>query len=180
TIFEYNSINTWVLELLVEHLTKKPLNEVFGNEVWRKIGTESDGYIGITPDGYPMAWGFTSTTLRDLARFGMIFTPSWNKLSQEKIISPTILKKIQHGGNPAIFAGGFVGHEMLGSLHETNLTNSYQWDVVFSDGDFFKGGVGGQGLYVSPSRDLIIAWFSTGENNEQAIARGIATSTLFD
>lgn len=178
TVFEYNSINTWILELITERITGKPLNEAFGEDVWRKIGAQADGFIGITPDGYSMAWGFMSSTLRDLARFGMIYTPSWNKVSKEKIISDAILNKIQHGGNPAIFGKGYVGREMHGSLYDTDLTNSYQWDVVFADGDFFKLGTGGQGLYVSPSRDLVVAWFSTGENNAQVMARAIATAKM--
>ena len=53
------------------------------------------------------------------------------------------------------------------------------------DGDFFKGGYGGQGLYISPERDLVIAFFGTldsnGESNELAtIARQLAISGLFD
>ena len=35
------------------------------------------------------------------------------------------------------------------------------WDVVTHDGDFLKMGFGGQGLYVSASNDLVVAWFST-------------------
>jgi len=30
-----------------------------------------------------------------------------------------------------------------------------------ADGDLFKGGFGGQGLYVSPARDLVIAFTGT-------------------
>lgn len=179
TAFEYNSINTWILELIVERLTGKPLNEAFGDYVWRKIGPQNDGYIGITPGGYPMAWGSVSSTLRDLGRFGMIFTPSWSRISQTRIITPDILKKIQHGGNPDIYGKGYVGRDMLATLEETQLSNSYQWDTVFPDGDFYKNGNGGQGLYISPSRDLVIAWFATGDNAEQVMARAIATSSLF-
>ena len=56
--------------------------------------------------------------------------------------------------------------------------------VVTVDGDFFKGGLGGQGLYISPSRDLTIAWFGTpteeGEGNRMLpIARQLALSALF-
>ena len=29
------------------------------------------------------------------------------------------------------------------------------------DGDLFKGGFGGQGLYISPGRDLVIAFAGT-------------------
>ncbi len=36
----------------------------------------------------------------------------------------------------------------------------------------------GQGLYISPSRDLVAAWFTTGDGSErdEAMARAIALS----
>ncbi|MGI9263111.1 MAG: serine hydrolase, partial [Woeseiaceae bacterium] len=63
--------------------------------------------------------------------------------------------------------------------------NSYQWDFVMDDGDFFKGGFGGQGLYISPSRDLVIAFFGTFDADEKGhemtrIARQLAKSGLFN
>ena len=36
-----------------------------------------------------------------------------------------------------------------------------QWDFVTDEGDLFKGGFGGQGLYVSPGRDLVVAFAGT-------------------
>ena len=44
-----------------------------------------------------------------------------------------------------------------------------------SDGDMFKAGVGGQGIYVSPATDTVVAWFCTsdGNNQEEAMARAI-------
>lgn len=47
-----------------------------------------------------------------------------------------------------------------------------------SNGDMFKGGVGGQGLYVSFSRDVVAAYFTTGDGNgfNEAMARAIAKS----
>lgn len=41
---------------------------------------------------------------------------------------------------------------------------SYHWDVIFEDGDFFKEGFGGQGLYISPSKRLVIGFFSAGKD----------------
>jgi CubicO group peptidase (beta-lactamase class C family) len=57
-------------------------------------------------------------------------------------------------------------------------TNHWQWDAVWSDGDFYKGGVFGQGLYVSPAKDLVIVWFSTAVSNDLTqYARQIAIKT---
>ena len=56
-------------------------------------------------------------------------------------------------------------------------TNHYQWDAVFADGDIYKSGTFGQGLYVSPARDLVIVWFSTTLQTELThYARLIAKS----
>ncbi|GAL25997.1 hypothetical protein JCM19239_2328 [Vibrio variabilis] len=42
----------------------------------------------------------------------------------------------------------------------------------------YKSGVGGQGLYVSPSTNTVVAWFSTGDgqDQEESMARAIVQS----
>ena len=112
-----------------------------------------------------------------MGRFAMIFTPSWNKVSKEQIIPDSLIETIQHGGKPEIYLKGFVGREMQESFPDIKgLANRYQCDIVFSDGDFYKGGVGGQGIYVSPSADTVVVWFSTGKQAEEILARAIAKS----
>jgi len=69
---------------------------------------------------------------------------------------------------------GFVGREMQESFPDIKgLANRYQWDIVFPDGDIFKAGVGGQGIYVSPSADTVVVYFSTGKQQEEILARAI-------
>jgi len=177
TAFEYNSINPFVLELIVNEVTGRTLNEVFGDRVWRKIGAQNDAFVGVTKYGLGNGWGFVNGTLRDMGRFAMIFTPSWNKVSKEQIIPDSLIETIQHGGKPEIYLKGFVGREMQASFPDIKgLANRYQWDIVFPDGDFYKGGVGGQGIYVSPSVDAVVVWFSTGHELEEVAARAIAKS----
>ena len=48
--------------------------------------------------------------------------------------------------------------------------------IVFPDGDIFKAGVGGQGLYISPARDAVVVYFSTGKQQEEILARAITQS----
>ncbi len=58
-------------------------------------------------------------------------------------------------------------------------SNHWQWGGIFDDGDFWKGGAYGQGLYVSPGKDLVIAWFWATLKAEDMTqyARQIAIST---
>jgi hypothetical protein len=48
------------------------------------------------------------------------------------------------------------------------------------DGDFFKAGHCGQGLYISPGRDVVVAFFGSGDDPSIVVslklARAIAKS----
>lgn len=57
----------------------------------------------------------------------------------------------------------------------------YQWDEIYDDGDFYKGGHAGQGLYISTSRDLVITFYGTyntdlEEHQLPVISRQLAKS----
>ncbi len=185
-VYEYSSTNTFVLSWLAEKVTGKPFHEVLTDEIWSKIGSESDGFISISPLGAPATHGGLCGTLRDMARFGLLFTPSCGVVCGEKLISDRYLYQIQHGGRPEIFDKGATGKMMTDNLAgEKPRHNTYQWDFVMPDGDFFKGGFGGQGLYISPAKDLVVAFMGTPfdekmEENELArISRQFVKSDLF-
>jgi CubicO group peptidase (beta-lactamase class C family) len=88
--------------------------------------------------------------LRDVARFGLLFTEGRGR----GVVSEGYLEKILEGGRPELLEA--AGRSAAGVRHAT-----YQWDRVYDDGSFFKGGFGGQGLYVSPEKDIVLAYFGT-------------------
>jgi CubicO group peptidase (beta-lactamase class C family) len=161
--FDYSSLNTTVLALLAEAVEGKRWTDIFEERVWGKMGNEGDMQVGLAPDGTPQAHGLLSARLRDLARYGLLYTPSWAKASREQIVTSAYINEIQHGGRKQIFLKGELGKLMVNSVFPAHppSANHWQWDAVWDDGDFFKGGVFGQGLYVSPGRDLVVAWYST-------------------
>lgn len=177
--FAYNSINTFVVDRIVERAGNKPLSAQLSERIWKKMGMEHDGYMVVSPEGYCLGNGFMNSTLRDLARFGLIFTPSQTKACKEKILTAQMLEKIQNTEHSEMYSQGSVGkfYQKVFSDQKV-IANRYQWDAVFEDGDLFKAGIGGQGLYVSPSKDMVVAWFCTGSgaNEEEAMARAIVGS----
>ena len=180
TAFDYSNTNAILLELLAQQVSGKTFAEFISEKIWKKMGAEADAYIALSPQGIATVSTTMNSTLRDLARFGMLFTPHWNVVSKEKIISDSYLNKIQHGGaDPSIFDKGAMGREIIENIQEKPDHNSYQWDFVMQDGDFYKAGVRGQGLYISPAKDLVIACFSHGDHNSVAYLRSIAKSGLF-
>ncbi len=163
TVFEYNSMNTYVCQMIVERLTQMPIAEHYGNRIWRRIGTEHDGYVGLNKQGRANCFGFMNSSLRDFARFGMTFTPSQTKFGKGTIIPDDVVRRFQTGLRPEMYSKGAMGAPIQETFWRLpGLANRYQWDVVTPDGDFFKAGLGGQGLYLSPANDAVVAFFSTG------------------
>jgi len=185
--FEYTSVNTFLLAWLAESQTGLPLHEIFTREIWGKMGAEGDGLLAISKYGAPAAHGGLCATLRDVARFGLLYTPAGQAVLPEPVIPTGYLARIQLGGRPELFKRGSTGQSILRNLQgEHPRHNVHQWDYVMPDGDFFKGGYGGQGLYISPARDLIIAYFGTPFDESmqthelQWVTRQLVKTGLFD
>jgi len=178
--FEYADINPLLLTLLVEELSGKTFDAFLKEEIWQQMGAESDAMLLTAANGRSATPLGMSSTLRDMARFGLLFTPS-GRQKADPIISDETLTKIQFGGRPEIFEQGSFANLFGG---EQAIRNTYQWDHVTTEGDFFKDGVAGQGLYISPSRDLVIAFFGSWAEYQlwdemPAVARQLAKSGLF-
>lgn len=179
--YDYTGVNTWVLSQLIERVSGQNFAEILSSEIWQIMGAESDAQILIGESGSAITPMGMSSTLRDLARFGLLFTPSGQKDSSG-IISEAYLDKIRYGGRPELFASGYGFNHFN---DETVIShNTYQWDHVTLEGDFFKSGYGGQGLYISPSLDLVIAFFGTrrgtsGSNDLPEISRQMIRAGLF-
>ena len=175
--FEYSSMNTTILGMLAERVSGKRLADLLTERVWSKIGAEGDALLGLDPSGQPAIFGFISSRLRDKARYGMIYTPSWSVVSDEKIVPDSLIEKTQKECRPALYQRTLKSAEDAGYAWPVDpeiRCNSRQWDAVYVDGDMYKGGVHGQGIYVSPSRDVVVAYFSTTPMDWQPYARAIS------
>ncbi len=182
TSFDYGSPITQALVLLAEDVSGKTFADLFDELVWSKAGSDGPLQLHLASDGTAAVHGFVSSTLKDMARFGMLYTPSWNKVATGRVVTPGIIERIRNGVRPnAFYMAGVEGPILTGALNDTILGNSRQWDAIFPDGDFYKSGFMAQGLYVSPDRDLVIAYFSTtlDHTSSQRFLRPIATSGLF-
>lgn len=180
--FQYASATTQLLVFLAEAVENKRWSDIFDERVWSKVGAEAPMQLHMTPDGIVAAHGLISSNLRDLARFGMLYTPSWDKVAIERIVTPEMVGRIRDGVRAKkFFLGGYNGPAFVKIFaDETMVSNSRQWDIVWPDGDFWKGGMMSQGLYVSPDRDLVIAYFSLNapDRSIDRFLRPIATSAL--
>lgn len=173
-VFDYTSANSVILASIAERATSKPYHELVQEYIWSKIGAEADARVSLSSSGFTGSYGIMMTRLRDLARYGLAYTED----ATTKIASERYLSKIRNGDEELFKDEG--GLEEQGALFQ-----SYHWDAVFEDGDFVKFGLGGQGLYISPKKRLVIAFFSSykdktrNSNNMMYLVRSLALLELF-
>jgi CubicO group peptidase (beta-lactamase class C family) len=153
--WEYSSVNTAVLGWLLERVTGKTLAEVLSDELWSRMGAEGDALMAVNRNGIAVAHAGMAAMLRDVARFGLLFARRATSGDGEPVISDRVLHRITDGGRAQILQPG----------HPAWLNHvAYQWDAVTDQRDFFKGGFGGQLLYVVPRKDVVIAYFGTNQS----------------
>lgn len=141
----YSNINTFVLGWLAEKVTGLKYQYLVTERIWKPMGASSDAYVCLSNKGIPWPHGGISATLRDLARFGMLFTKSEIKAKNESLISFKQLKEIFDTPPIENFFAPFKW--------------GYQWDLA-NDGIMMKGGFGGQALYIHPEKEIVVACYN--------------------
>jgi CubicO group peptidase (beta-lactamase class C family) len=156
-IYEYTSVNSFVLAWLVEEVSGLPMARFVADHIWSRIGADRDAIWTLSPEGATGADGGFSCTLRDLARYGLHhLTSAINQPGNS--ISAAQFRRITAGGRADVFRRerGFDP-----KTPDLPLFNSWQWDSVWADNAIYKSGWGGQGLYVAPRSSIVMAWFGT-------------------
>lgn len=176
TEYQFSNADAMLLTLLVEKISGLNFKDFVEKEIWDKVGAEHSALLGNNTNGMSLSYlSGMSTTLRDLARFGLAFTPS-GRLDDNPLISDEHLSNIRDVNENLKITSRNLGEDIY---------KNYQWGAVYDDGDFYKGAHGGQGLYISPEKDLVIAFFGTSNIDRErsqldVISRQLAKSGLFD
>jgi CubicO group peptidase (beta-lactamase class C family) len=179
TINEYVSINTYVVGMVIESVTEKPLWLAMQDLIWSNIGAEADALFTVSPQGNAYTSGGLNARLRDIARFGELFTSEQGI----KVIGKAHLADLKSGN--IIQFNNKQKQSYTDSFGNDLPTHAaWQWDHIWPDGDMYKSGYSGQGIFVSPERKLVIAFFGTHgkdwkEHQLDAISRQLSRSGLF-
>ena len=159
--FRYSSAVTQIFIVIAERIENKTWANLFEDRVWGKMTARRAMLHHLTPDGTSVAHGLLSTTLEDFGRFGMLFTPSWEKAAVGPVVSEKVLKRLQTAGSRDAFVAGAKYKGLIEDFGEEPWMNSFQFDAVFKDGALWKHGNVGQGIYIDPERDFVGVYFST-------------------
>jgi CubicO group peptidase (beta-lactamase class C family) len=150
TFHHYVSIDTQILGFLLAEVTGMPLKDYLYEKIWNKIGMEDEAYFIVDNDGVEMALGGLNATLRDFAKFGLLYANKgqWNG---ENIVPASWVDASHQTDAPHLIPGE---HGLSSSPWGYGL----QWWVPgFPDTDYTASGVYNQYIYIDPLKNVVIA-----------------------
>jgi CubicO group peptidase (beta-lactamase class C family) len=147
--FAYTSVNTFLLAWVIEAVTGFSYTEAVQQLVWDQLAVTNGAAWAVNHSGTAVAHGGLIMSTEDLARLATVFTSSARTLGHDLTV-PTSYTDMLHKPRNLRTPWTPVGAWPAG-----------QWNWITPDGDMFKSGFGGQGLFISPSRDIVIAFTGT-------------------
>ena len=140
TKWVYKTGETNLIGVLVSSATKKTLSSYLSEKVWAPFGMEQDATWLLGSTGHEISGCCIQASTRDYARFGA-FIMGGAKIKGVGLLPDDWLA-------PATSKQADIG--MAGKGY------GYQW-WTYDDGSFAAQGIFGQGIFIDPKRNLVIA-----------------------
>jgi len=149
TYNRYVSSDTQVLGMVLREATGVDIATYTQEKLWKPAGMEFDAHWLTDSAGVESAFGGFNASLRDLARFGLLYLNKGfmmgNQIIPKKWITDSITPDAPHllpGENPN--SSWILGY-------------GYQWWIPEGiENDFLGMGIYGQAIYINPKRNTVI------------------------
>lgn len=139
-VWNYSTGETNLIGVLVGEATGRTLSEYLSEKIWKPYGMQQDASWLLNDDGTEISGCCIQAPTRDFARFGQ-FILEGAQIDGERLVPDDWLARatttrIRYG--------------------EPGYGYGYQW-WTYDDGAFAADGIFGQGIFIDPSRNLVIA-----------------------
>ncbi len=168
-VWNYSTGETNLIGVLVREATGKTLADYLSEKIWSTYGMEQDATWLLNDDGTEISGCCIQAATRDFARFGQF-----------------MLDGAAINGQ-AIVPNGWVDvatTKRVG-INEPGHGYGYQW-WTYDDGAYAADGIFGQGIFIDPNRNLVIATNSSWSSamgytdrehpNREAFFRAVQTA----
>ncbi len=153
TKFVYRSVDTAVLGLLVKRVTGETLAQDLSTRIWQPLGMQSDA-TWLTdrpgPGGMEAAYCCINATLRDYARFGLLFL-NRGKWKGKQIVPASWVEAATNPQSTQVSWGRIIPGDPGGYGYQWWLMAPGQDHAYSAEGVFF------QMVYVNPKYNMVIA-----------------------
>jgi CubicO group peptidase (beta-lactamase class C family) len=89
-----------------------------------------------------------------MVRYATLFTPSWQTVASERIVTPELINVIRSGADKKRYEKAAKRESSMAIFNEYAIANAYQFDFIFEDGAMAKSGNMNQMIYMDPKRDF--------------------------
>ena len=152
--FAYKTVNTDVLAWVCRRASGMALSDLLSERIWMRMGAEEDAHYHVDRIGTESGGGGLSTTLRDLARFGETIR-NHGRFNGRQIVPEAFVADTMRGGDPEKFKP--AGYTTLPGASYRN-----QWWITHNaHGAYMARGVYGQGIYIDPKAEMVIARYAS-------------------
>ncbi len=160
--FVYSGGTNFLLMWLIEEVTGYTLADAVTQEFWSHIGAENDAAYIAYRQGIQLSHGGFISKMRDLARLGLLYTPSYHVVSDKQIISDAHLEAIMTANRPGL------------------RPTAYAWGDRDEAGYISHGGWGGQGLIINPEKDVVVVFTSYVKDDYSEVSLESAIRRVLD
>jgi CubicO group peptidase (beta-lactamase class C family) len=156
--FAYNSLANDVLGWVLERAGGGPYPELYSRHVWSLLGAEHDAELLLDSSGFPIVEGGFCTTLRDLARFGLMSLQD-GELAGRRICPADWIARRRVRSRELIDA--FGEDNSLGGPPGEAFYHDNWWIWDAGRGVYAAVGMNGQTIFVHHPSNTAIAKLST-------------------
>lgn len=153
TGFNYASVETQVLGLILEKVTGVPLTEYLEEKLWIPLGMESvASWVVDTEDGDGSVFAFCciNAVVRDYARFGQLYLNEGNWNGEQLVPREWVLKSTRADKSYSSMKDHYASEDW-------EFGYQYQWWMPKTEEDEYMAiGVWGQYIYINPTSGTVI------------------------
>ena len=149
TYLRYNSMDTQVLGMVLRHATGMSLAAYLSARIWQPLGMQDPAFYLTDRSGVEFAAGGLNATLRDDARFGLLYAHYGNWRGVQIIPAEWVRASVTPDA-PQLMPGRRPSSTEFWGY-------GYQWWVPDLHGEYAAVGIFNQFIYVNPRERLVIA-----------------------
>ncbi|KEO91606.1 beta-lactamase [Erythrobacter longus] len=136
----YKTGETNLIGILVSEATGKPLADYLSEKIWKPFGMGADATWLLNNSGNEISGCCIQAATRDMARFGL-FMLGGGRINGEAVLPEGWIE---------------AATTQQADIGTPGEGYGYQW-WTYDDGSYAAQGIFGQGIFIDPSRDLVIA-----------------------
>ena len=160
SVFNYANVNSQILGHVLEQATGQSYDSFLSENIWEPLGT-ADAYVWYNEtDGFPRTYTALLAQARDWLKVGLLIKDK-GQFNGQQIVSKDYISNMTtpSGPNPNYGWQAWLGTQFEAQRYYSETKTGFAAlasEPFAVDDIIYLDGFGGQRVYISPSKDLVI------------------------